>query len=481
MAFYRPKSFVTLLLIGFTLVLAPLVLALLNAEWALGRLSRQGAGAVYRSVGATQGSRILMEKAIALERRARQYEVLGDPLLLEEAALTHGEIQQTLAQLLSLPLEERQKDQLAQLQREVDELYAALTGSAKGSVGQKEALQRFTRLNELATAIHNESRDLIFREVEAMRQATAEAQKTLFWLGAALIPITLAVLVIFIPLLSKPVRQIDEAIHRLGAGDFETGVEVEGPADLRFLGERLNWLRTQLAEAERTKDKFVAQVSHELKTPLASMREGAELLAEEVAGPLTPQQREISAILCKSSLQLQKLIENLLSFSKSQTSISPLYLTDLPLGELIEDVLQDHQAVLLKKGVRVKRQLEPVVCRGDRERLRTVVDNLLSNAVKYTPTGGVLQVRLKAEPDRILFEVADSGPGVPEGERDQIFEPFFQGSRPAPGPIKGTGLGLSIAREFVEIHGGTINLVEGTQRGARFRVTLPQTAGKDMA
>ncbi len=481
MFFYRPKSFVTLLLIGFAVALAPLVLALLNAEWALGRLSRQGASAVYRSVGATQGSRILLEKIIALERRARQFEVLGDPQLLEEAALTHVEIQQTLAQLLSLPLEEAQKNQLAQLQRGEDELFAALNSSAKGSAEQKAAFLRFTYLSELATSIHNESRDLIFREVEKMRLATAEAQKNLFWQGAGLVPLTLMVLAFFIPLLSKPVRQIDQAIHRLGAGDFEAEVRVQGPADLQFLGARLDWLRTRLADAERTKDKFVAQVSHELKTPLASIREGAELLAEGVAGPLNPQQQEISAILCKSSLQLQKLIENLLSFSKSQTSISPLYLMELQLAELVEEVLADHQAVLLKKSIRVKHQLEPLVCRGDRDRLRTEVDNLISNAAKYTPPGGLLQILLKGELDKVVFEVADTGPGVPAGERIHIFEPFFQGSRPAVGPIKGTGLGLSIAREFVAAHGGTIELLEGGQRGACFRVTLPQLAEKELS
>lgn len=481
MPFYRPKSFATLLLIGFVVALAPLVLALLNAEWALGQLSRQGASAVYRSVGATQGSRILMEKIIALERRARQFEVLGDPNLLEEAALTHAEIQQTLAQLLSLPLEEPQKNKLADLQRGEEELFTALRSSAKGSEEQKAALLRFTPLSELATSIHNESRDLIFREVEAMRLATAAAQKNLLWQGAALVPLTLVVLAFFVPLLSKPVRQIDQAIHRLGAGDFESEVRVQGPADLQFLGARLDWLRNQLADAERTKDKFVAQVSHELKTPLASIREGAELLAEGVAGALTPQQQEISAILCKSSLQLQKLIENLLSFSKSQASISPIYLDELPLAELVEEVLADHQAVLLKKSVRVKRQLEPLVCRGDRERLRTVVDNLVSNAAKYTPQGGLLLVRLKGEADQVVLEVTDTGPGVPVGERTQIFEPFFQGSRSAAGPVKGTGLGLSIAREFVAAHGGTIELVDGERRGARFRVTLPQSVVKGMS
>jgi two-component system sensor histidine kinase GlrK len=283
-----------------------------------------------------------------------------------------------------------------------------------------------------------------------------------------------------IRLLSKPVRQIDKAIHRLGEGDFETQVTVTGPDDLVFLGERLDWLRKQLAEVEKTKAMFVAQVSHELKTPLASIREGAELLADGVVGRLNAQQQEISAILCKSSIHLQKLIENLLGFSKSQASISPLHISDVQMAEVVTSVLADHQAVILKKKLRMDVKLKPVTVHGDYARLRTVVDNLLSNAIRYTPPEGRIELDLGARTGEMVLEVADTGPGVPIADQGKIFEPFYQGSIPAPGPIKGTGLGLSICREFVLAHGGTLHLVDSTTRGARFRFSLPLPAKGDL-
>jgi two-component system sensor histidine kinase GlrK len=473
MRFYHPKSFLTLLTLGFAVVLLPMLAALLNAEWSLRRLSREGAGAVYRSVGIAQGSRVLVEKIITLERRARQYDVLGDRQLLEEAANTHAEIEQALIQLFALPLNETQKQRITSLYEGERAVFSVLNSAPHGSAEQKDALREFAGLNVLANEIYAESNELIFREADSLHKATAEARRTLLLHAVALIPFTLLVVVGSIRLLSKPVRQIDKAIHRLGEGDFETQVSVTGPDDLVFLGERLDWLRKQLAEVEKTKAMFVAQVSHELKTPLASIREGAELLAEGVVGRLNAQQREISAILCKSSIHLQKLIENLLGFSKSQASISPLHLSEVRMAEVVTSVLGDHQAVILKKKLRMEVKLKQVTVHGDQARLRTVVDNLLSNAVKYTPPEGCIELTLRARSGEMVFEVADTGPGVPVAERGKIFEAFFQGSLYAPGPVKGTGLGLSIAREFVHAHGGTLRLVDGTDKGARFRFTLP--------
>jgi two-component system sensor histidine kinase GlrK len=177
---------------------------------------------------------------------------------------------------------------------------------------------------------------------------------------------------------------------------------------------------------------------------------------------------------------LQKLIENLLGFSKAQASISPLHLSDVRMAELITAVLADHQAVILKKKLRMEVKLEPVTVHGDQARLRTVVDNLLSNAIKYTPPEGRIDLTLQERPGEMILDVADSGPGVPVAEKGKIFEPFFQGSILAPGPVKGTGLGLSISREFVIAHGGTLKLVDSTARGARFRFTLPLQAKGDL-
>jgi two-component system sensor histidine kinase GlrK len=280
--------------------------------------------------------------------------------------------------------------------------------------------------------------------------------------------------ILFALLISRPIKQVVAAINRLGEGDFATSVTVSGTHDLAFLGERLDWMRNQLADVERSKAKFVAQVSHELKTPLASIREGAELLNDNVVGKLNDPQQEIVQILCKSSRDLQKLIENLLGFSKVQAGIiSKLELADVSLPTLIDAVLADHRALVMKKQLNLDLDIDALTVNADHDRLRTVIDNLISNAVKFTPPGGRINILCRRKQGLWFLEVADSGPGIPPEDHDRVFQPFYQGRLSAPGHVKGTGLGLSIAREFALAHGGELSLINGGSSGCRIRLTLP--------
>ena len=162
------------------------------------------------------------------------------------------------------------------------------------------------------------SNALIDREVEAMRDTADRAQRITFWQLLALVPVVMFLVIGFSILITRPIRQIDAAIRRLGGGQFRVPVAVSGPQDLEQLGERLEWMRRELLDVEEQKNRFLRQVSHELKTPLTALREGAELLSEEAVGKLTPEQREIAEILRHNSVELQKLIEDLLSFGASQ-------------------------------------------------------------------------------------------------------------------------------------------------------------------
>jgi two-component system sensor histidine kinase GlrK len=166
------------------------------------------------------------------------------------------------------------------------------------------------------------------------------------------------------------------------------------------------------------------------------------------------------------------MIENLLGFSCNPTR-SLRGETRVDLQEMIEALLQDHRAVVLKKNLQIKTRLRPGELTVDRDRLRTVLDNLLSNAVKYTPCGGQVEIAVRSAGDETLIDVSDSGPGVDETEKEKIFEPFFQGSAPCLGPVQGTGLGLSIVQEYVDELNGWIELEKSCTGGALFRIHLP--------
>ncbi|KIH76466.1 two-component system, NtrC family, sensor histidine kinase GlrK [Geoalkalibacter ferrihydriticus] len=466
MSLLRPKSFQVLIVIGFGAVLMPLLVTMIAAEISVSRLVDKGTDAVYRSVAATDGGRIMLERLVELERKSRQYQVLKDPQILSEVAEKYDEFLSSLEHLKDLAAPQQQ-EVLEQLLVEAGILVTALHRPA----GVSTDLDAFGDLNERAKAVYFNSYDLIVQEVEAMQSHAGRTQMVLLWTSLALITLTMALVMLFAQLLARPVKQINKGISRMGAGDYEQAISVGGPQDLQFLGERLNWLRLRLGEVEREKAKFLAHVSHELKTPLASIREGSELMMEEMAGPLNPQQREIVHILQKNSLQLQKLIENLLGFSRGQALGENGSVVDVL--TLVEVVMEDQRAAVLKKELKMRTSLSPLHLQGDQDRLRILVDNLLSNAVKFTPVGGVVELSVGRDGDMALIEVGDSGPGITAEEAEKIFQPFYQGCAPCLSHVQGTGIGLSIVREYVASLRGKVAVEQSPAGGALFRVWLP--------
>ncbi|MEE8289401.1 MAG: HAMP domain-containing sensor histidine kinase, partial [Nitrosomonadaceae bacterium] len=266
---------------------------------------------------------------------------------------------------------------------------------------------------------------------------------------------------------------IRHAILRLGEGDFASLIAISGPRDLEYLGQSLDWLRVRLVELEGEKRKVLGRVSHELKTPLAAICEGVDLLAEEVVGMLNEQQHEIVNILQQKSKQFQNLIEDFLNFSMIQARDASLVLKPVELDRLIDEVAMDHKPVIIAKEVQLEIKSSKVLVLGDQEKLRIIVDNLLSNAVKYAPDGGRIGISLQCQNDCAVLDVVDSGPGIDPSETESVFEAFYQGSITPQNYIKGSGLGLSIAREYLVAHHGSIAIMHENSSGAHFRVTLP--------
>jgi two-component system sensor histidine kinase GlrK len=250
-------------------------------------------------------------------------------------------------------------------------------------------------------------------------------------------------------------------------------VVVQGPTDLERLGRQLEWLRVRLLDLAQEKNRFLRHISHELKTPLANIREGTELLMEGAVGPLDPNQHEVVGILRENGIKLQRLIENLLSFSAWQAKSVGLELSQFALRPLIKSVVDAQQLTIAAHRIRVDVKVQDVEVTADRSKLRLILDNLLSNAVKFTPPGGTISIHALTYRAQLVIDVADTGPGIPKDERAQVFEAFYTGKAQQGGHVKGTGIGLSVVMEFVQAHGGTIELVDGVHSGAHFRIRLP--------
>ena len=259
--------------------------------------------------------------------------------------------------------------------------------------------------------------------------------------------------------IARPIVEIDAAIRQLGGADFSRAIAVRGPEDLRYLGRRLDWLRRRLEEFETQKNRFLRHVSHELKTPLTALREGAELLHDQVAGPLAPPQRRVVSIMRDNSIKLQRLIEELLDYQRALHAAASLEVKTVVLDALVTEAAREHELAARAKGLTLEVDAQASSLEADPDKLRSVVDNLISNAVKFTPPGGRIVVRARVASGEAVIEVLDSGPGVPVEERESIFKLFFKGRTKSDGGVKSSGLGLAIARELVEAHGGHIAVV----------------------
>lgn len=472
MRFYYPRSFLKLLFAGFALIALPLIFALINTAISVDQLANRSQRAVYQAVQATQSSRRLAELLTAMERSARQMIILGDRALLDSYGLNRKQFLSTAEEFAALPFDNEQMDALEEIVRGESAIFAVLSDATVAPSDLQKAVSGFVDLASRAQIITVRSNELINREVEAMRATAAQAQRITLWQLLALVPVVVFLVVGFAILIARPIRQLDSAIRRLGSGEFKMPVEVSGPEDLQFLGERLEWMRLRLIELEQQKNRLLRQVSHELKTPLTALREGAELLSEEAVGKLSPEQREIAEILRHNSIELQKLIEDLLSYGASQFHKVALKLKPLNIRQIINRVVDDQKLAIRAKDLRLEIEADDVTVVADFEKLRVVLDNLMSNAIKFSPSGGVIAISARCAGMWLELSVADNGPGIAPDDVPYIFNPFYQGRNNAGGLVKGTGIGLSVVKEYVSAHGGSVEVAERSG-GALLRIKLP--------
>ena len=475
MKFRRPRSLNGLILVGFGFVALPLLLAVIWALVNLDRVAEQSERLVSMGVSAADNNRRLEEQLVTLERVARQYQVLRNP----------DSLQIILDDLVSL---EHQLSEMEPLVAEVDatELAESIGRGASAIVGALSdpdindeqlaaAIDRFVPMRQRVETLTTLLSAYIDTELSTLQETARDAQRVSAWQVAALVPGTVVLVLIFIFLVARPISQIDRAIHQLGESGFSKPIDIKGPTDLERLGRQLEWLRVRLLELAQEKNKFLRHMSHELKTPLANIREGTELLLDGSVGDLEEPQREVTDILRMNGLKLQQLIENLLSFSAWQTKSEVLTLSDFPLRAQVIAVAKTQRLALKAANIQLKLDVEDIIVNADQDKIRTVIDNLLSNAIKFTPRGGLITVRASRLPASFVLEFGDTGPGIPDEESPRIFEAFFQGRREQGGQVGGTGIGLSVVLECIQAHDGSVELVDSDEfRGAHFRIHIPQ-------
>lgn len=241
---------------------------------------------------------------------------------------------------------------------------------------------------------------------------------------------------------------------------------------------------TQQREAEQMRKEFVANVSHELRTPLTNIRSYAETL-EDGYGDLPPKTaKNFLGVILNESDRMTHIVQDLLTLSRFDSGRSELHLDRFPFAKAVEDTYQAFLMDAQKHGhtftLKLAEGLPQVL--ADRERVVQVMVNIVSNAVKYTPDGGTIVVSAGASENRVWLQVDDNGIGIPQGDRERIFERFYRVDKARSRQSGGTGLGLSIAKEIMALHSGDLYLVDREGPGLSIRMELPiDGPGKESA
>jgi signal transduction histidine kinase len=273
--------------------------------------------------------------------------------------------------------------------------------------------------------------------------------------------------------MTRSLQTLSAATADVAAGAFHAPLPVESGDELGRLARSFNSMAAQLRQMEETKEEFFATVSHELRSPLTSIRGAADLLGDGVPGPLTARQARLVEIVGASSDRLLGLVNQILETSRLRAGLVPLDRTELDLARLVDRAAEELHPRAETAGVRLEceRQGEDFRYRGDGERLLQVVVNLAANAIRFTPAGGRVVVRLVAAGAELELQVEDTGVGIPADALPRIFDSYRQAHHDR----GGTGLGLAIVRGVAHAHGGRVTVESQEGKGSRFTVLLPRS------
>lgn len=468
---WRPRSILQLVLIGLVTVIAPLCAAIFFTVQTLDSLSRESSQVAQSIVALTRNSQALQSDLFDLERRARQYVTLDDPDLLTLFKREHQQLLLDLEQIAEI-LDQHRGGHDPRLQSALYELTQLLKRLPISEGVLSRALPLFDEISRARDEFQRLGQLYVDAQLESQAAYAEEVRRSLIFMVASLATFTLAASFFFVYWINRPVKQLETEIRQLGSGDLTRSIKISGPLELQVLGRQLEWLRSRLHELEQQKQQFLRHMSHELKTPLASLCEGADLMAEGVVGDMHSKQREIVEIIQQNSQELLRLIENLLDYNRAEHGFQ-LQLEPVDIDSLWQELVDAYRISITRKRLHLSIRGHVGLCLTDATKIRTALDNLLSNAVNYTPNNGEIEISCAINRDILNIEMANSGQAIAEDERNKIFNPFFQGSNRRNGPIKGSGIGLSVARECIDAHGGQLLLIDHPRLPVCFRITCP--------
>lgn len=318
---------------------------------------------------------------------------------------------------------------------------------------------------------------LLSSSVREMMQSLYNLQTNMVLLFALVATVALVFGMVFSRILTKPIEELTRVIKQMSKGDFAARVKEGGSGELKQLAVAFNSMSERLETLDQARNQFVSNASHELKTPLATMK---ILLESIIYQPEMDQELRLEFLsdINREIDRLSSIVSDLLTLVQVDSRSMRLTREKLSLAALVKET--EHR--LLPMAKQKNQQISLVLqdscdMYADKSKLQQVVYNLMENAVKYTPKDGQIQLMLQRAGRDAILTVSDNGPGIPKESLPHIFDRFYRVDKARSRESGGTGLGLSIVQQFVGLHGGSVHAVSDEGKGSSFIVSLPLNKG----
>lgn len=311
--------------------------------------------------------------------------------------------------------------------------------------------------------------------------STVLADKTVGNMQLQLVLISL--IVIFVALiisgllsmeLTKPISQISRAAKRMATGDYSVDFQAQySYAEMNALAETLNYAKEEISRADELQKEVLANVTHDLKTPLTMIKAYASMI-QEISGDNPEKREKHTQVIIDETDRLTALVNDILKMSKIRSGMDTLKIEEFNLSEFIHTVLERFEFLTETQGYTIVRDIDDeLYTRADKDKIEQVVYNLIGNAVNYTGDDKKITVSLHNKSEKIRFSVTDTGKGIPPEECSTIWERYYSSSETHKRPIKGTGLGLSIVKTILVKHGFGFGVDSEVGKGSTFFVDFP--------
>jgi len=467
-------------LASFLIVTLPLIFAIFYTVYEVGDFTEKSQSALFKTVHETESTRIILERLNSMERNIRQFQLFGTIGFFDLFLENRDKFLKQVATFDQQKIDDNLIRRLDSLSKNEHSLYVSIFKKLEDKKDIKltqEDLNVYDELTQQVKKILTEGEKRVATESKKLSISAEKFKIEL--ISFAIISIALALLLslIFVLLLLRPIKDITIAIRTIGDKGFSHAISIRGPRDLQQLGEQLEWLRIKLGSLEKEKQQFIRNVSHELKTPLATLKEGTDLLSDNIVGELNTEQQEIIQLMKISNITINDLVENLLEYQRSISSKITFNCSTFKLEALVNRITDEYELLLRSKNISLDSKLNPTQINADYEKLKIVISNVFSNALKFAPPNSSIRLTLSEHDKIITLTIEDQGPGISKEVEQLIFKDFYRGnSSSSDWKIKDSGLGLALVRHYLDIHHGSVKLLSKCKKysGARFSIYLPQ-------